>query len=200
MKKNQIWRNNSPSINIAALKNRLAGKRVLLLDELSPDFSHDLTQYFDIVIAANPDLFHRTRIDIFIDLRQTPYTNYVLDCKCHQGHPETLFCMRREALLFLQKSKRRVDSHILVFDLIAGNPSSKILGKSGMKMGLAEKDPLLHLVLVGGAQEIYSTYETENSEYLSPEGLVEFVERKARYGIPINFKHKNRKTFIQNWV
>lgn len=194
-----MWRNTNCSVNLTALKNRLSGKRVLVVNDLPEDFGYDLRQFFDVIMSTNDEMFKRVELDIFVDTRPLPYTKHVLDCHCHEKFTNTLFLMRWGSVNCLSRSKRKLNSHILTYDLVPAVPSTKIFVKNGIALAVSEEDPAAHIAMIGGATSIYTTYESSAGKHLTPEGLLAFVEEKGRYGIPTNFRHKNRKSLIQGW-
>jgi hypothetical protein len=185
---------------VNALTGRLKGLRVLVIDDLVDGFEYDLRQYFDVIISENFQILSKLDVDIFVDTRDIPYNNYVYDCKCHEKHTDTLFCMKTSALLMLSRSKRKLDSYILAYDDVARAPAPHTFKQKGLQIALSSFDPGVHLALIGGAEEIYTTFESSHGKYLDSSKLVDFINETGKYGIPINFKHQNRKNLIKKWA
>lgn len=202
MNKYKLINNKDTAINISCLTKRMLGQRVLIVDDVLPSNYNlnSLRDFFDIIITDIPAMLQAINADIFL------VWDYIMPELSLFGSKDTIFCIPYSIANNFKSLNIHVDNYLLLYDF----PSPGIMidcdvardepmDDGGIKYVLSSAEPMLHLAMIGGAEEIYTTKPYSAGTHLGMDGLNKFITEKTKYGIPLNLRTRKRSSFIYGW-
>lgn len=173
MNKNELINNLNAINSYTCLKNSIANKRVLLLNndniEAVPPPGNSLVNFFDVLITSNFNILNNYPVDVFILLDRTPYQNNVLKLDYFGNKKDVIFVINKEFAATLRAAKYNlVDNFICTYSFISDKDDLRI------------------------AQEVC----TNNNFSMDREQLEKYMGLSGKYGMRLNLLNKNRKPFL----
>jgi hypothetical protein len=195
MNKNNLHENHSSAINVSALCGSMLGKRVLVLDKYMPTMPYStLKAFFDVIIAVGEEAAeYCIQPDIFISTRLNPHVNGILDLTPYNKYRYSILCITHSEVAFLLKMAKYHTSHVLLWQPMDVPLSELAAVYKTIPYGLNAEDPGVHLAMIAGSTNIYSSsiYKDELDTRLD-----KLINAKRGY-MPANILRPTRPPFLE---
>ena len=152
---------------ISTLATLFLNTRILLVDS-NENIRPEYRRFFDVIATSNAFCLENGTADIYIDLRETPYTDGILDLSIFK-FDKVIFVLRPSFIDVLKKINIKLRNYVVVSN--ATDPSQEFA------------------LTCFNATLVYKTS-------CDMKQITDFISAKNKYGIDINIKHKNRNSFI----
>lgn len=199
MNRSQLKGNLNTKINISILKDKLSAKKVLFLGSADifqklPD-AVNLNHFFDVVISDSSDVLDNVSVDIYLDRRETPYDNGVLNLDFYEENKDTIFLVNDKFASILNTISKDIENYSIIYtNSRTGEITSDPHIVRTIPYGL--EDNIKHLLNICNSGTLFHIADTKSDSF---HNLQKYLTEKNKYGALVNLTNANRKALIYNW-
>ena len=180
MASKKIFKNNLKlANNIKLLQNSCLEKRALVLDQSLSKLSHiDLSTYYNIIILDSSAVKYKFLPDFVILKESSIYKSNERFLDIYSGNETTLFVTNGQLIGSLKKTKYVPNIFNVNYLKSNGGLVPSIHSELGIEAGLSEAYTGVHLAMILGCKDIYSTQATPGSVVVDEDRILEFITEK----------------------